>query len=100
MVTQKSSNHAHDAAGKEEGGAHSGKGKGGASRRKVCRFCAAAGIAIDYKDQHTLKMFITDRGKILPRRLSGNCANHQRKVAQAVRRARILALLPFTVIGE
>lgn len=100
MAIHKTTNGMSEASGKEEGGSFQGRGKGGMNRRRVCRFCATPTATIDYKDQHTLKLFITERGKILPRRLSGNCANHQRKVALAVRRARILALLPFTVIGE
>ena len=71
--------------------------KRGFARRKVCRFCADKNVAIDYKDPRTLKYFITDRGKIIPRRISGNCALHQRKVTQAIKRARNIALLPFTV---
>ena len=70
------------------------------ARRKVCRFCADKNVGIDYKDPQTLKYFITDRGKIIPRRISGNCARHQRKVATAVKRARMIALMPFTVTGK
>ena len=64
-------------------------------RRKVCRFCADK-QTIDYKDPRTLRYFITERGKIIPRRISGNCAKHQRELTVAIKRARILALLPFT----
>ena len=71
-----------------------------ASRRKVCRFCADQTLGIDYKDPQLLKYFITDRGKIIPRRISGNCAKHQRKVALAVRRSRMIALMPYTVMGD
>lgn len=74
--------------------------KRGFARRKVCRFCADKNVPIDYKDPQTLKYFITDRGKIIPRRISGNCAKHQRKVAVAIKRARMIALLPFTVTGK
>ena len=74
--------------------------KRGFARRKVCRFCADKNVAIDYKDPNTLKHFITDRGKIIPRRISGNCALHQRKVATAVKRARMIALMPFAVTGK
>ena len=77
-----------------------GGGGGGGSRRKVCRFCADKNATIDYKDPATLKYFITDRGKILPRRTSGNCANHQRVVATSIKRARMVALLPFAVTGN
>jgi len=65
-------------------------------RRKVCRFCADSGLPIDYKDFKTLRMFTTERGKIIPRRISGNCAKHQRKVSDAIKRSRNIALLPFT----
>jgi small subunit ribosomal protein S18 len=65
-------------------------------RRKVCRFCADSSLAIDYKDFKTLRMFTTERGKIIPRRISGNCAKHQRMVSSAIKRSRNIALLPFT----
>jgi small subunit ribosomal protein S18 len=69
----------------------------GFKRRKVCRFCSDKDAKIDYKDPNTLKYFITERGKIIPRRISGNCARHQRSITTAIKRARHLALLPFTV---
>lgn len=65
-------------------------------RRKVCRFCAERNLKIDYKDIRTLGYFISERGKIVPRRISGTCAEHQRKVSEAIKRARNMALLPFT----
>jgi small subunit ribosomal protein S18 len=64
-------------------------------RRKVCYFCANKGAEIDYKDADTLGRFITDRGKILPRRVTGVCARHQRGLANAIKKARIIALIPF-----
>ena len=64
-------------------------------RRKVCRFCADSSIIIDYKDFKTLKYFITERGKIIPRRITGTCATHQRSLTLAIKRARAIALLPF-----
>ena len=64
-------------------------------RRKVCRFCADANIDIDYKDAKSLRHFITERGKIIPRRISGTCAKHQRSLTLAIKRARAIALLPF-----
>lgn len=64
-------------------------------RRKVCRFCADTSQIIDYKDSKNLKYFITERGKIIPRRISGTCAKHQRSLTLAIKRARVLALLPF-----
>lgn len=66
-------------------------------RRKVCVFCADSSMKIDYKDVKTLSHFVTERGKILPRRISGNCAKHQRELTTAIKRARNIALLPFTV---
>ena len=64
-------------------------------RRKVCRFCADSNLVINYKDSKALKYFITERGKIIPRRISGTCAKHQRKLTHAIKRARTIALLPF-----
>ncbi len=65
------------------------------SRRRVCRFCTDKEIIIDYKDSKTLKNFVTERGKIIPRRIYGTCAKHQRQLTEAVKRARQLALLPY-----
>jgi small subunit ribosomal protein S18 len=65
-------------------------------RRKVCSFCVDKVEHIDYKDVAKLRRFTTERGKILPRRISGNCAKHQRQVTVAIKRARNIALLPFT----
>ena len=70
--------------------------KGGPARRKVCRFCADK-IEIDYKNLSLLRAFVTDGGKILSGRVTGTCAKHQRELASAVKRARMLALLPFAV---
>jgi len=67
-------------------------------RRKICRFCADSSLRIDYKDVRTLRFFVTERGKIIPRRISGNCAKHQRQLTLAVKRARHIALLPYTTI--
>ncbi len=66
-------------------------------KKKVCRFCADSTMKIDYKKPEYLKNFITERGKILPRRISGTCAKHQRELTVAIKRARNLALLPFVV---
>jgi len=66
-------------------------------RRKVCRFCTDKKLDIDYKDSKILRYFITERGKIIPRRISGNCAKHQREVTIALKRARNIAILPFTM---
>lgn len=64
-------------------------------RKKVCRFCADKNLVIDYKDAKTLERYITDRGKILPRRVTGTCSKHQRFIARAIKRARIIAIVPF-----
>jgi len=63
-------------------------------KKKICRFCTQK-LKIDYKDVDMLRKFITERGKILPRRITGTCAKHQRALAQAIKRARIIAMLPF-----
>ena len=65
------------------------------SRRRVCRFCTDRDVTIDYKDPKTLRNFVTERGKIIPRRIYGTCAKHQRELTEAVKRARQLALLPY-----
>lgn len=65
-------------------------------RRKVCKFCEGKTLSIDYKDVRRLRAFMTERGKIIPRRISGNCAKHQRQMTKAIKRARNIALLPFT----
>ena len=72
----------------------SGKGGKAFFKKKVCRFCVQK-LKIDYKDADTLRRFITERGKILPRRITGTCAKHQRALAAAIKQARIIALLPF-----
>jgi small subunit ribosomal protein S18 len=64
-------------------------------RRKVCAFCQEKAENIDYKDVAKLKKFVTEKGKIFPRRMSGVCAKHQRELSEAVKKARIIALLPF-----
>ncbi len=84
-------------ANREDVPAAGGRRRGGFGRKKVCRFCADHNLKIDYKEANALKLFVTERAKIIPRRISGNCAKHQREVARAIKRARILALLPFTV---
>jgi small subunit ribosomal protein S18 len=76
--------------------AYDGRGKGVFIKHKICRFCADPNLPIDYKDPKMLVMFTTERGKIIPRRISGNCAKHQRALALAIKRARNIALLPFT----
>jgi len=89
-----------DKGSRGKGGARGGGASGGFSRRKMCRFCADTAVDLDYKNVSMLKHFITERGKLIPRRISGNCARHQRSLALAVRRARMIALIPFTVTGK
>ena len=74
--------------------------RGGAQRRrkKVCYFCANHIDYIDYKDVELLKRYISEKGKILPRRVTGTCAKHQRTLTVAIKRARIMGLLPFTTV--
>ena len=69
--------------------------RGGRRRRKVCSFCVDKVESIDYKDVARLRKFITEGGKIVPRRMSGTCAKHQRELSKAIKRARVAALLPF-----
>ncbi|NLY11837.1 MAG: 30S ribosomal protein S18 [Firmicutes bacterium] len=72
--------------------------KGGRrSRKKVCSFCVDKIESIDYKEVGRLRRYITERGKILPRRISGNCALHQRQLTRAIKRARYIALMPYTL---
>jgi small subunit ribosomal protein S18 len=78
------------------GGMRRGRSGG---RRKVCRFCADKSLKVDFKDVRTLQSFITEGGKIVPARTSGNCARHQRQLAIAIKRARVVALLPFSTLG-
>lgn len=63
-------------------------------KRKICRFCKGS-VKINFKDSESLRRFTTERGKIIPRRITGTCAKHQRSLARAIKRARVLALLPF-----
>ncbi len=66
------------------------------TRKRICRFCCDPYLFIDYKEARLLSPFVNERGKIVPRRITGNCAYHQRVVMAAVKRARILAFLPYT----
>lgn len=70
--------------------------RGRKPKKKVCSFCVDKVEAVDYKDVAKIRRYTTERGKILPRRISGNCAKHQRQVTLAIKRARNIALLPFT----
>ena len=88
--------------GSRERGRGKPDGRGGgrrffkAQKKRYCRFCAENPPAIDYKNVGMIRSFLTERAKIVPRRISGNCAKHQRMVTEAIKRARILALVPFT----
>ncbi|MBP2628534.1 30S ribosomal subunit protein S18 [Candidatus Desulfosporosinus infrequens] len=70
--------------------------RGRKPKKKICSFCVDKVETIDYKELTKIRRYTTERGKILPRRISGNCAKHQRRVTLAIKRARIVALLPFT----
>lgn len=88
-----------DGSGRDRGGRDGGgRGRSGGRRmhrRKICRFCIEKVDLIDYKDVRLLQNYIPERGKILPRRISGSCATHQRMLAEAIKRARNIALLPY-----
>jgi small subunit ribosomal protein S18 len=71
------------------------KGSGSFGRKKVCRFCADQSAKIEYRDPKGLRYFMTETGKMIPSRISGNCARHQRQVAIAIKRARQIALMPY-----
>src|SRR5947199_1020058 len=86
-----------DRGGRGGGGGGGGRGGGGRRmhRRKICRFCIEKVDLIDFKDVKLLQNYIPERGKIIPRRISGSCATHQRMLAEAIKRARNIALLPY-----
>ncbi|GHU63289.1 30S ribosomal protein S18 [Clostridia bacterium] len=73
------------------------KRRGTRRRKKVCVFCGEKNGDIDYKDINKLKRYVSERGKILPRRITGNCAKHQRALTVAIKRARHIALMPYTL---
>jgi small subunit ribosomal protein S18 len=89
--------------GRNSGGGRGGRGGRGGTfqkkrfyhRRKVCRFCADSSLEMDYKKVKTLRYFVTERGKIIPKRISGTCSKHQRELAREIKRARTIALLPY-----
>jgi small subunit ribosomal protein S18 len=85
-----------DAGGEAETAAENIAARRRGSRKKICRFCAGHDTYIDYKDSNTLRLFLTERGKVVPRRISGNCSKHQRMLTVAIKRGRMIALLPFT----
>jgi len=90
-----------------EGGRKPGRGRSDdkglfrrrGGRRKVCRFCAEKTLPLDYKEVRVISNFITERGKIIPSRITGNCARHQRRLTSAIKLARTMALLPFTTVN-
>lgn len=93
----------HRGAGADRGdkdGDDRGGRRGGFHRRKVCRFCSDADFIMDYKDSRIMQSFMTEHGKIVPRRISGNCAFHQRKLTSEVKRARVLALVGYVSFGS
>jgi small subunit ribosomal protein S18 len=71
--------------------------RGRKGKRKVCQFCVDKIVSVEFKDTTRLRRYLTERGKILPRRISGNCAKHQRQVTLAIKRARLVALLPYSM---
>ena len=79
----------------ERGDAPRKRAGGMRRRKKVCVYCVDKNAVIDYKDTNKLKRYISERGKILPRRITGNCAKHQRKLTTAIKRARHIALMPY-----
>jgi len=83
-----------DSRGGSQGGGYRGTKSRSYFRKKVCRFCTQ-NYQMDYKKPETVQRFLTDRGKILPRRITGTCAKHQRQLAAVIKRARVLALLPY-----
>lgn len=80
----------------EDRGERRPRPRGRKPRRKVCSFCVDKIEYIDYKDVNRLRRFVNERGKIMPRRMSGNCAKHQRQLSEAIKRARAIALMPFS----
>ncbi len=93
-------------AGSRPGGGRPGGGRpGGAGgrgrfmRKRVCRFCKNEGVKIDYKDAKALRPYLTERGRIMPSRITGTCAKHQRAISTAIKRARNIAIIPYTTIS-
>lgn len=85
--------------GRRGGGGSAGGSGGGFHRKKVCRFCADMDFILDYKDIRMMQSFVTEHGKIVPRRISGNCSQHQRKLTTAVKRARNIAIVGYISSG-
>lgn len=91
---------AMDERGMDKDGDDKGGRRGGFHRKKVCRFCSDLDFILDYKDARMMQSFMTEHGKIVPRRISGNCALHQRKLTTEVKRARNLALVGYVSMGS
>jgi small subunit ribosomal protein S18 len=83
----------------DDRGRRGGGGGGGFHRKKVCRFCSDQDFILDYKDVRMMQSFVTEHGKIVPRRISGNCTLHQRQLTTAVKRARNLAIVGYVSMG-
>ncbi len=69
------------------------------TRKKICRFCADESLKIDYKDSRLMRNFVSERGKIMPRRITGNCAYHQRRVSKAIKMSRTVSIMPYTSVN-
>jgi small subunit ribosomal protein S18 len=86
----------YEANQEESGGRGASGGRFGGRRAKICQFCADKVVRVEYKDADLLRRFLTDNGKIRPRRQTGTCAKHQRSLATAIKRSRHLAMIPYT----
>ena len=95
MATTRNIAASGERAARREGGSGGGGRKQYFRRRKVCKFCEEKIDVVDYKDVRLMEQFVSERGKILPRRLTGTCSTHQRALSEAIKRARNIALLPF-----
>jgi len=97
-MREKSDRGSRDDRGMDKDGDDRGR-RGSFHRKKVCRFCSDQDFILDYKDVRMMQSFVTEHGKIVPRRISGNCALHQRQLTTAVKRARNLALVGYISMG-
>lgn len=90
----------NDSEGMDKDGDDRGRKGGGFHRKKICRFCSDNEYILDYKDVKMMQSFVTEHGKIVPRRISGNCAFHQRQLTVSVKRARNLAIVGYVSMGN
>src|SRR5689334_14724105 len=97
-MREKSDRSSRDDRGDKDGD-EKGRRGGGFHRKKVCRFCSDQDFMLDYKDVRMMQSFVSEHGKIVPRRISGNCAQHQRQLTTAIKRARNLALVGYVSMG-